>query len=706
MHTLRRVACWASLLAGLSLTSGCAASLGRARSPEHGGVVPLTRVRLYEVGVGFFERRGEARGTSLPVPASHLDDALKTLVLLGADGAPVRGVSFPSRVSGARARARMGLPTGTEPLRYRDLLASLRGERVRFTTPRETRIGTLVDVVDEQAPRAAKGEASDAKDAKPSGVDVTWVSFVGEAGELSRERLDELVEVRPLDPAFASRLGAALSSLSPRHALLRRDLSVLGDGDGPVAFGYVAEAPVWRASYRIVLDESAHAATLQGWALVHNDTDEDWREVRLELASGRPDSFLFPLAAPRYRHRDVLGPDAGLSTLPQLGDTTADALWGELGAATAVGGQGYGSGYGASHVSRAPSVRMGATSVADGTRVGASELLTVGNLREVAKASTEEVLAQSVFKPEGTFSLAAQRSLLVPIVSRSITAEPLVSFAAEGQQGRTAIRLTNSLASALPAGTLAVFGGGGLLGEALLERLPAGESRMVTLGDEVDVEVRGVGGDLHEDTKRVVFHPGAGLSEHFLRTSHRRVEVENRGSTERAAWLALGVADNATVDGADRVVADATVASAHAVLVAPPRSKRTRTLTIVEGLSRTTALRGLDEGRVRELSKRAGLSPSAQGALTDAAAALSDEAKLRQEASRAEADRARADEDLARLRQHLTAIGDKSGAAAPLIKKVLEAEARLEDAATRARKQQRDADAARERAWSSLAKLR
>lgn len=704
MRSLPRAVAWPSLLCCVVALSGCGAPLGRAKAPEPGHVVPLSRVRLYEVGVGFFERRGDARGTSLPVPSSHLDDALKTLVLLGADGAPVRGVSFPSRVSGARARARMGLPTGAEPLKYRDLLASLKGERVRITTSRDSRTGTLVDVVDEHAPPP---RAPDPKDARPERVDVTWVSFVGDAGELSRERLDDLVEVRPLDPAFASRLEAALSSLSPRHALLRRDLSVLGDGDGPVAFGYVAEAPVWRASYRVVLDESAHAARLQGWALVHNDTDEDWRDVRLELASGRPDSFLFPLAAPRYRHREILGPDAGLSTLPQLGDATADALWGELGAAASAGGHGSGAGYGAASRSvQSPSVRMGATSISDGTRVGASDLLSVGSLREVAKASADEELAQSVFKPDGAFSLGAQRSLLVPIVSRSITAEPLVSFAGEGQQGRTAVRLTNTLASALPAGTLAVFGGGGLIGEALLDRLPAGESRLVTLGDEVDVELRAVDGDARDDTKKVVFRRETGLSEHFLRTSRRRVEVENRGSLERAAWLALGVADNATVEGADRVVADATVTSPHAVLAAPPRAKKTRTLTIVEGLSRTTATRSLDEARLRELSRRAGLSASDQGALADAASALSDEAKLLGGAARAHADRERADADLARLRQHLTAIGDKSGAAAPLVKKVLDAEARLDDAAKLARKLERDAADARERALVALSRLR
>ncbi len=68
---------------------------------------------------------------------------------------------------------------------------------------------------------------------------------------------------------------------------------------------------------------------MQGWALIHNDTDEDWRSVHVELANGRPDSFLFPLAAPRYARRTLVTPDDSLATVPQLMGTTVDALWGE-----------------------------------------------------------------------------------------------------------------------------------------------------------------------------------------------------------------------------------------------------------------------------------------------------------------------------------------------------------------------------------------
>src|SRR6185295_17508584 len=123
--------------------------------------------------------------------------------------------------------------------------------------------------------------------------------------------------IRPTDPGFAARMGSSLDALSVQGRASRKELRVLATGSSEITLGYVAETPVWRSSYRLLLDDQG-GGTLQGWALVHNDTDEDWRKVRVELVNGQPDSFLFPLAAPRYGRREIVTPKAELSTVPQL----------------------------------------------------------------------------------------------------------------------------------------------------------------------------------------------------------------------------------------------------------------------------------------------------------------------------------------------------------------------------------------------------
>ena len=54
---------------------------------------------------------------------------------------------------------------------------------------------------------------------------------------------------------------------------------------------------MWKTSYRLILAEKP---ALQGWAIVENQTDNDWTDVQLSLVSGRPISFIQDLYQPLY----------------------------------------------------------------------------------------------------------------------------------------------------------------------------------------------------------------------------------------------------------------------------------------------------------------------------------------------------------------------------------------------------------------------
>ena len=54
--------------------------------------------------------------------------------------------------------------------------------------------------------------------------------------------------------------------------------------------GYIASAPVWRASYRLVVRKDGKA-DLQAWGIVQNLSGEDWKDVKLSLVAGAPLSF-------------------------------------------------------------------------------------------------------------------------------------------------------------------------------------------------------------------------------------------------------------------------------------------------------------------------------------------------------------------------------------------------------------------------------
>ena len=72
---------------------------------------------------------------------------------------------------------------------------------------------------------------------------------------------------------------------------------------------YAVPTPTWKAAYRVVLDDKDKKQSLiQGWAMVNNVSQEDWRDVALTLATGAPMSFVHDLHTPEFVKRpDIHG---------------------------------------------------------------------------------------------------------------------------------------------------------------------------------------------------------------------------------------------------------------------------------------------------------------------------------------------------------------------------------------------------------------
>lgn len=675
----------------LGTASGCAGSSAQPATPE--SVLPLRTLRLYETGVGYFERSGALAGDSsmvLPVPTGHLDDALKTLVVIG--GGTVHGVEFTSSLSKGLARKLAGLPAGDEPITYRALLASLKGARVELRLSeaapggRATVEGRLVEVLEPTAeeleaskPHVIKGDGS-TEDGKPEKLDLTLL-VVGTDGELRRIGAGHVVGVRPLDSHFVERMGSALDALGGRGAQTLRTLRLLAASSKPVTLGYLAEAPLWRTSYRLVLDSKEPRGVLQGWALLHNDTEEHWKGVRVELVNGRPDSFLYPLAAPRYGRRPLAEPEEKLSTVPQLLDTTVDQLWGdhdEDGSTSGGGtgtGYGYGSGHGrlgGSHASRAPQVRMGATTV------GSSDALRIGNLAEISSAEGVEAGALFSYKLAQPIELRAHGSTLVPFLSSEVGATRITWFTRPGETGRSALRFLNSTRQTLPAGPIAIFEAGGFGGEAGLDRLKPNERAFVQFGSDMDVELETLEATSEDEPRRLSFEKQL-LVEDFVRNHQRRYTLKNRSGLARTVYLELDVVLNSKVDGADELDFDRERGRALATFRAAPSSSVERKLTIVEGLRRSTRVSSITAKQLEDLASWDKV-PATDRALASAAAKHLRTAEARvKERGEASEQLKEVEQDLERLRKHLEALGEKTAGAGanPIVTRILAAEDRL-----------------------------
>jgi hypothetical protein len=105
-----------------------------------------------------------------------------------------------------------------------------------------------------------------------------------------------------------------------------RDVVLSLDGkEHDLSIGYVAETPVWRPSYRVVVQNNGEA-DLQTWGIVQNLSGEDWQDVELTLVAGAPIAFQSTLGTPVTPARPIVN-DSGevISSVPTGETSLADA---------------------------------------------------------------------------------------------------------------------------------------------------------------------------------------------------------------------------------------------------------------------------------------------------------------------------------------------------------------------------------------------
>ncbi|MCB9679302.1 MAG: hypothetical protein H6737_29630 [Alphaproteobacteria bacterium] len=493
-------------------------------------VLPVRRIRFYETGVAWYERDGIVKdATSLPVPTSHLDDALKTLVVLGGD-VELGAISFPSALGDDAARIKAGLPENR--MGFADALTALMGASVTLKTADGDLKGVLVDV---------SGPLELTRPTQTAAIDVLAneyaLTVLAADGVIHRTTTDRVEAIRSDEPEVTDRLATAARTLARTRAQRPNALDVQLEKGGRLGLGYLAESAVWRVSYRVI-DPEDGSADLQAWALIHNDTDEAWRDVSVELANGEPDSFLYPLAAPRYAERELVAPPVDLATVSQLTTATPDEMWnaassGSYGmgmSGTGMGGGGSSYGYGG----------VGSVSAT------AAQLKT---------AEPVETPTQFVYRVTTPVDLPAHHSALVPLVQEGVPVEAAVVFEPGSSAARSGMWMKNGTDRTLPAGVVTVLQSGGLAGEARLERLKPDETQMVTFGNELDVDLDRTSARNPARPDELVFAKDRVTVREVVPTVHT-FAVRNRSGRSRDLWLGLALSPSEEVQGELRTEID------------------------------------------------------------------------------------------------------------------------------------------------------
>ena len=507
-----------------------------ATRPAGDSDVPVKEVVLFSSGVGYFEHAGSVKGngsTVLRFKTDQINDILKSLLLEDLDGGKVGTVTYPSQAPLAKTLKSFEVDiTSNPPLP--ELLNQLRGARLDVITNKGPIDGTILGVEKKQ-------KLVNEKEA----IDVYVLNL--RSGRMIRPiPLDDVQSLEMDDAKLNAELDAALGALSQARDLEKKPVEIHfnGQGERRVRVGYVVETPVWKTSYRLVLEKKKEAAKgqaasgggkLQGWAIVENQTDNDWNDVQLSLVSGRPISFIEDLYHSLYIPRPFVQPQLYASLMPQTyenGITKEDMAklrqqanennenQQRLAGNGQAGGQGGGVAQGG----------VSNTLFAGGQMAPPAPPPIDPTLSVVSASGLGELFQYTV----GNVSIGRQQSAMIPIVTDDIDATKVSIYNENvlANHPLNGVRIKNSTHKHLLQGPVTVIEAGSYAGDAQIDDVPPGQQRLLSYGIDLKVLVELGEGSQQQTVQSAVLNKGV-LHLTWKDVNSTEFLISNRGEAEK-----------------------------------------------------------------------------------------------------------------------------------------------------------------------------
>jgi hypothetical protein len=445
--------------------------------------LPLRRIALFSSGVGYYEHSGRVTGTAssafqitLPFTLSTINDALMSLTI----NDPLStnpSVQYASADTLYQTLRSLSVDLSGNP-GIADILNNLRGEEIEVYSPNQIR-GRIIGV-------ERKNQWVYTETGMASMNDESVLTLFTSQG-LRTVLIKDIVSFSFTNERINADLSRALDLLMQSRNMEARNLQVIlpGEGSRDVSISYVIPTPVWKVSYRLDFGGaqagSSNNALLQGWAIIANDSDNDWNNVELSLVAGRPVSFIQNLYPPYRTSRPVLPLSiAGVAESRSYESGTQSMLTADSAMRDRV-------------LMEAPMPSVARAPESSSTASGVASAGAGFNGGVIDTAQGGMAGDQFEFTLTRPISIARRQSAMLPLVESRITAEKVLVFpGASAGIGRTinpaiSAELTNNSGMRLPAGPITVYDGGTYAGDALIEFFPENEKRLISYGDDLTV---------------------------------------------------------------------------------------------------------------------------------------------------------------------------------------------------------------------------
>lgn len=436
------------LLAGLIAGNSFAAEL------------PVKKIVLYKHGIGYFERRGEipaGESARLDFKSGDMNDVLKSLTVFDQTGNSVSGVRYDSSMALGAKLAEFPFKLGDRtPLV--DFLDQLKGAKIEMKFGATVVSGQIVGA------RTAPGR-------ERTQTMTELVTVLTPGGEMVTQDLGGATSMRLVDAELQLQLSEYLRSLNVSRSREQKSVYIdsAKDAARKLSVAYAIPMPVWKSSYRLVLDAGeAKKPVLEGWAILDNTTSEDWTRVELSVISGQPISFISKLYEPKYVTRQVVELEEEQPLAPKV----------------------YRAGAKQMAPMAAANMMAGRRAAGDALAAAEAQMSTATSTLEV-QTTAREAGELFEYKFGQLVTVKRNESAMLPFVQQPIEARKLLIYT-EGSNRENplnSVELTNTTGKTLDGGPLSVYDGGVYAGEALVNTFKAADKRLLSYASDLGTRV-------------------------------------------------------------------------------------------------------------------------------------------------------------------------------------------------------------------------
>ncbi|MHA1893568.1 MAG: hypothetical protein ACTSX4_03600 [Candidatus Helarchaeota archaeon] len=422
---------------------------------------------LYKTGIGYFERKGLIKDNILKLnfKSESMNDVLATLTIFTTKS-QVSGISYEGYDIDFERVVQDALIKIPPTNSFINLLTQLIGVDVSFKVGSSTYEGTILGVQN-----FPKGEQKNIIN------DVNIVLKLQE-GNIQNISMREITALKILDAKFESELKFFIEKTYEGKKKNNKIITIHFENVPPegdeVSISYLQETPSWKSSYRLVCTETKDKFMIQGWSLIDNVQDEDWKEIKLSLVAGLPISFIYDLYSPNFIQRpEVERKDR--YDINVVGFEESEEVYSEMGFSE-------------------KSVEV--TGLVTG--VPPATLMKKGRRDEAAKDTSVSI--QAIGKDTGDYfqyritvpiTVERNKSSLVPILQNYMKGAKISVYNEKVRKSNPALclELENTSGFTLEEGPISIFDGDRFIGEAMLPFMKPNEKRIISYAVDLGVLV-------------------------------------------------------------------------------------------------------------------------------------------------------------------------------------------------------------------------